>query len=184
MSSLTPRETMEALMAANGLTIKVMFVPYSQSRNVSSKWKSLNWRVTLQRNERHILTTDYSAGIAHCPAYRLPVRVAGSQNSLLRHEMITHEIETGKAARAIGSIGPVRGAPILPDTVDVVASMVGDADVLDAGVFEDWAVDYGYDPDSRKAEETYRQCLGNALILRAALGEELLNSLRDAAREL
>lgn len=181
----SPRETLEALMADNGLTLAAQFVPYSQSRNAASKWKSLNWRVTLQRHGRDVLTADYSAGIAHCPAYKLPVRDVGHQNSLMRHELIEREVETGKAARhsnALGILG--KSAPILPDTVDVVASLVSDADVLDAGCFEAWADDFGYDADSRKAEAIYRACLDHALRLRAGLGDPLLNSLREAAREL
>lgn len=61
----TPQETIERL----GLTIRAEFVPFSKSRNAESEWQSLNWKVTLQRNGRDVLTTDYGAGIAHCPGY-------------------------------------------------------------------------------------------------------------------
>ena len=58
-------EKIEAL----GLTVESVFIPFSQSRNKNEKHKSLNWRVTVKRNGRDVLTTDYSAGIIHCPSY-------------------------------------------------------------------------------------------------------------------
>ena len=54
---------------------------------------------------------------------------------------------------------------------------------LDAGGFENWAAEYGFDPDSRKAESIYRLCLEYALAMRAALGDsgmaELCNAFQD-----
>lgn len=57
-----------AAIAELGLTVESVFVPFSQSRNKNEKHKSMNWKVTVKRNGREVLTTDYSAGIAHCPA--------------------------------------------------------------------------------------------------------------------
>ena len=51
------------------LTVAAVFVPFSQSRNKAEKSPSLNWRVTVKRDGRDVLTTDYMAGIAHCPGY-------------------------------------------------------------------------------------------------------------------
>lgn len=65
----------QAAIDSLSLSVQSEFVPFSQSRNKDEKdengnpRRSLNWRVTLQRNGREILTTDYSAGIAHCPGY-------------------------------------------------------------------------------------------------------------------
>jgi len=69
-----------------GLTVKAVFIPWTQSRNFDPKkhayqlmrggvmttmykyWEgSLNWKVTLMRGERELLTTDYMAGIGHAP---------------------------------------------------------------------------------------------------------------------
>ena len=51
------------------LTVAAVFVPFSQSRNKAEKSPSLNWRVTVKRDGRDVLTTDYMAGIAYCPGY-------------------------------------------------------------------------------------------------------------------
>jgi hypothetical protein len=43
-----------------------------------------------------------------------------------------------------------------PDAADILGSLVSDSSGYDsAGSFEDWANEYGYDTDSRKAERLY-----------------------------
>lgn len=174
-----------ATIARLGLIVESEFVPFSKSRNAAEKHRSLNWRVTLKREGRDILTTDYSAGIAHCPAYKASVREAGGPNCILRHEAIERETETGVATTfAPSGIAMMqRGAPILPDATDVIYSLVRDSDVLDFATFEQWAEEFGYDTDSRSAESTYRACLEIALKLRAGIGEADLSALREAASE-
>ena len=47
-----------------------------------------------------------------------------------------------------------------PDVADILGSYARDyVSANNAGSFEDWASDLGYDTDSRKAEESYRACL-------------------------
>jgi hypothetical protein len=58
-----------------------------------------------------------------------------------------------------------------PTVEDVLSSLCLDASGLEnAGDFEDWARDYGYDPDSRKAESIYRAVQIEARKLRKLLG--------------
>ncbi len=63
-ATVTPAEAIAAL----GLTVDAVFVPFSKSRNKDQKHHSLNWRFTINRNGREVLTGDYSAGEGHCPA--------------------------------------------------------------------------------------------------------------------
>lgn len=42
-----------------------------------------------------------------------------------------------------------------PKLESVIACLASDAQSLDLRGFEEWATDLGYDPDSRKAEQTY-----------------------------
>ena len=64
-----------AALDALKLTVKSEFVPFSRSRNRDEKDDkgrtryTLNWKVTLVRDGRDVLTTDYGAGIAHAPGY-------------------------------------------------------------------------------------------------------------------
>lgn len=184
----TAREKLEATIAALGLSVTAVFVPWSKSRAFKPGGKlndrSLNWKVTIARNGREVLTTDYGAGIGHCPAYNNS-KAFGCGLSVYKAEAIEYETEHGKIARSAyggGGIRPTNDA-IKPDPIDVVWSLIQDASVLDAGGFESWAGDLGYDTDSRKAEAIYRECLDLALKLRAALGDEGLRQLQEAGQD-
>jgi len=185
----TPKQQIEAWAIRHGVTMRAEFVPLSQSRNKDEKSPTLNWKVTLRKvNPRFeaspaFLTTDYSAGCAHCPAYKLSVRECGGQNSMMRHEAIRMECENGKAIQMYGETPRLTTNHILPDLADVLYSLSMDADVLNSGSFENWASEYGYDTDSRKAESIYRACLDIALKMRAALGDSALQELRDACQD-
>lgn len=59
-----------------------------------------------------------------------------------------------------------------PDAGTVLDSLASDSvGVEQTGSFEDWAPEYGFDVDSRKAETTYEQCRAQAQQLRDLLGE-------------
>lgn len=195
---LTPAERIDAFAAAYGLTMAAEFVPYSVAKmrpgwdtSDGTPWRGLTWKVQILRDGREILATDYSAGTAHCPGYRASgaaLAVSGIfPEKRARAALIDWEIENGKAGRySHGWSGPVSAKPprpILPELRDVLHSLAIEASVLDAGGFEDWAADFGYDTDSRKAEATYRACLEIALKLRASLGDDGLTALRDACTD-
>lgn len=169
------------------LRVKAEFIPFSQSRNANTDFKSLNWRVTLQTCPTHpvageihwrdVLTTEYSAGTGHCPGDKLKL------GKYEKRSVIAAEIETGRAhtwpnwaqsARAI-----VPASPIMPDAANVVYSLIMDAEVIDYAGFEDWAANFGYDTDSRKGEQIYRDCLEIGLKLRAIIGDAKLSALRE-----
>jgi hypothetical protein len=179
----TSGDLIRAACVALGLTLRYEFVPFSQSRNAANDPgnkpgnRSLNWRVTLERNGRDVVTTDYSAGIAHCPAYS-----QGERWTLDYASAIVTETESGHAVRRNATVMR-KGAPINPDAADVIYALANDASVLDAGGFEDWANEYGFDPDSRKAESTYRACLDIALKIRAAIGDAGIEALRAACED-
>lgn len=190
----TPAEKMAAACAALGLTMRAEFVPFSRSRNATPRagqdkpWRSLNWRVTLERNGRPILTTDYAQGEGHAPAYKASSAIyarAHYKEKRAREMAIAHEIETGRRATwSFGELNKGVGKPIDPPPMaEVVWSLTNDANVLDYAGFEDWADNYGYSHDSRAAESSYRECLEIALKLRAAIGEAGLEALRTAGED-
>jgi len=181
-----------------GLIVESVFVPFSRSRNAAEKSPSLNWRVILkiqstgQGTARKVLETDYSVGCGHCPAYRGSVKAFGSQNSIMRDGAIRAECETGRAVWVFDSASHSSGytvrtleghKPLMPETADVIASLVMDSDVIDCATFEEWAGNLGYDTDSRSAEKTYRACLEIALALRNGVGEAGLAKLREACQD-
>lgn len=179
-------EKIRALMDANGITIDAVFVPFSKSRNATPNPKtdnrSLNWHIMLRRNGRDVYTTDYSAGIGHCPSYkagRWPAR------SYEMQQLITGETEQGREARWADSLYRVifSRTPILPDAIAVLAALLRDADAIDYPTYDDYAREMAMDVDSRKGEQTYRACLTCGLTLRSAFGEALFTTLRELARE-
>lgn len=179
---MNARDNIVAATEALGLTVRAEFVPWSASRNRGERQPSLNWKVTLVRNGRDVLTTDYGAGVGHCPSYK------SGDNSVTQRELITFECERGFVAVWSDNVSRpifagISRKPILPDTCDVIASLVGDADALDHAGFEEWASEHGVDPDSRAAERTYRACLEVALKLRSAVGEDGLRKLSEACRD-
>lgn len=171
---MKPVELVETL----GLTVESEFIPFSRSRHAKPNPKiselSLNWRVTLKMNGREIVTTDYGAGVAHCPAYGEVRSFYGVTVDVA--EKIRRECENGKQARAHG----LSGEPIKPDSLDVLYSLVTDSEVLEHSCFEEWAGSFGYDADSRSAEKIYRACLDIALKLRSGIGDANLSALREA----
>lgn len=180
MTALTATaETIERTAADMGLTMRAKFVPWSQSRHAGEKSPSLNWKVTIRKDGRDILTTDYMAGSAHCPSYE-----QGNSNAN-RAAAIKAECEKGFKHNIDGfNPRPALGRkPILPDLADVLASLCMDAAAIDCATFEEWARESGYDTDSRKAEAIYRACLEIGLKLRNRLGEAGLTKLWQACRD-
>lgn len=162
----------------------VEFIPFSRSRNAVADPKmnqlSINWRVTIKRG-KHFLTTDYQQGIGN-----LPCKLKGLPTSLHNYnivQLIVHlAVETGRFSNSEFGIGfkPLQK----PELRDVLHALVNDSDVLDfAGSFEDWASNYGYDADSRKAERIYNECLKHALKMRAMFGDETLQQLHNAYQD-
>ena len=178
---MTPAEAIAAL----GLELTVQFVPFSASRNAKEATTasdlSLNWKVTIGRNGKPFLETDYMQGIGHAPAYKASVKALGHANSLMRFQALQHEAEKGRRAPRIGMFsGPALDDP---SAADVLYSLISDASALDHARFEDWADEYGYDHDSRTAEATYQTCLAIGLKLRAAIGDAGLEQLREAFQD-
>ncbi len=177
------------LMQDHKLSIVSVFVPYSRSRSYKPQAKmhekSLNWQVTLMVDGRPVFTTDYSAGIAHTPAYSY--KQFGSANSDDRMQAINIEIETGHKARQT-SYGPIKTMgqelKIDPQPVDVLSALLNDGRAVDYRSFEDWTSEYGYDIDSRTAHKTYKQCLKCGLAIRAVLGNTLFDQLADLSGRL
>jgi len=164
-----------------------------RARALKTGWRSLNWKVRLVRTTgapstvkpRPIYESEYSAGEAHCPAYKS--KRLGTRDSVDRSNAIDCECETGRVYNYSPGMGGgyASSKPILPDSVDVFASFVRDAQgALDSGGFESWAADYGYSEDSRHAEKIFRECVESALKLTAGIGAETLRRAAEMAGRL
>ena len=168
-----------ALIQSLGLEYKAAFVPFSHSRNKAEKHPSLNWVITLAKG-RQTLQTDYMQGCAHVPEYSQRERTCDTR---WYSDYIVKVCEQGIYLSRVTyerAQGTWKGQPVpAPKITDVLYSLCMDSDVLEAGSFEQWAGDLGYDTDSRKAESIYRACLDNALKLRMMIGDANLSKLRE-----
>lgn len=142
-----------------GLEMVTMFVPFSISRNAKEKYPSLNYKVTITRKlpppqaplHRTIIETDYMMGCGHVPGYK--------QSSLIHHQnYLRQACEEGKVPWHDDAPRKMVGKYIRPELVDVMYSLVMDADALQYDTYEDWAASYGYEEDSRKGEKIYNEC--------------------------
>ena len=160
---------LKELIASLGLKYKSEFVPFSQSRNAKPNPKpgdySLNWKITISK-AGHTLSTDYMQSIGHIPGYKRS-----------RYGITT---ETAAQIRKTCEVGSQIPPPAL---VDVLYSLITDSDALMYDTFEDWAETYGYNPDSRKAENIYHTCLETGLKLRNILGNTTLEKLQEAYQD-
>ena len=187
MTELDNKQILDGLMKDNALTIKGKFVPFSKSRNKDEKHPSLNWIISLYKNDKLVLSADYMQGHGYAPAYKAPAPKfpSGKVDTWARNRSIELECETGRiASYGIGGDAYATQKRIpTPDIKNFLYAMIADASALDHGNFEDWADDYGYSADSRSAEKMYNLCLKQALKLRAGLGQDLIEKLQEAFQD-
>ena len=145
-----------------GVDIEATYVPHKTAAGESP---TLRWIVSVRRNGRPFYETTYSAGCAHSPEY---MRHGGRVTSA-----VVSECETGVVYGTHATPVPP------PDAADVVHSLIMDASTTDEE-FEDWASNYGYDPDSREAERIYKACRLTAAALRRAFTRDELTQLEEA----
>ena len=158
-----------------GIAYQAEFISMQQPKE---KHPQLHWRITLQRGV-YGMQCEYRQGVAHVENYKQ--HHATSYDQRLAEQCYRLTCETGKLYRANASIGSVViGIQKPPDVIDVVHSLVLDADVLNTVGFEDWAQNYGYDTDSRKAEKIWQQCLAQTRDLLPVIGGyQNLDRLRE-----
>ena len=173
-------DNVSKVLADMGLTLESVFVPFSQSRNKAEKSPSLNWKVTLKKSGKDILTTDYMAGCGHCPSYQQGGKFESRKQTEYECEK---GIKAGRWSYGMNRIQPTaKITPILPKIEDVVHSLVMDSEVLEYD-FAEWCGNFGYQEDSRKAEQIYNDCMQIALKINRSLGTDGLNTLREVYQD-
>ena len=169
------------------LKMTTQFVPFSISRNADSNQKSLNWKVTLS-SIRNKMTFDYSKGVGHLP-YPNELHLTKHQKSVV-NQAVDSAVETGvarKIARGAMAFTLLHSKEEFPTPTlqEVLYSLTQDADVTNYLVYEHWADEFGYDPDSRKSEKIYEECRLQASKLSDVLGGmDKVQNLREILQEL
>ena len=158
------------------ISMKADFIAWKDSRNAKEKYPSLNYSVSIFKNDRLILTTDYMMGCAHAPSYSQS-RKDYDYSKLLEWEC--NNWRKGKYTMSLSQIMGVKDSNILPHLVDVMYHLSLDSEVLNYETFDSWAGDFGYNADSITHQNLYNQCLSIALKLNNGLGSDTLKELRE-----
>lgn len=147
---------LENLIDECGIDFSTEFVPWDGKGE-----PQLAWTFTLTLHGDPVRSGTFTAGVAHAPSY--PAACSHG------------ECRTGIDQK---------GRPIKPRPLELISCVVMDSRALDYPRFEDWAADFGFDPDSRKAEAIYRDCLQWGIALRAGLGSQKFDLLCEMCSEL
>lgn len=176
-NAITPAEA--------GITIKVLSGPRGKFEN---DWQGIEYTVELYHKDRVLWTGPYTLGIGHVklPKQSGPTYAMGfSREEESMYESWVrkpHADFTDKLLQAQVAAKLAAKQKVTPKLDDVVHSLVSDGSAhFDSQSFEDWCGDFGYDTDSRKAEDTYRTCDEIGKKLMRALGRETIEGLREWA---
>lgn len=164
--------------------VRLEFLPLAQvpaeRRKAWGDRPTINWAVTLHTpSGAEVWRGIYAQGIGHHPNWqqRWTMRGGMSLRDAEWRDNCLRSCETGRYARSVGPLVASTLALPPPSARDVLHSLALDAGALDYASFEDWASEYGYDPDSRSAERTYRECLAIAVALRSLVGDDGIRAL-------
>lgn len=148
--------TLETVCESLGITIGVRNGHFAKD---DDGWEHVASTVTLSRDGKEFWTGGYQQGTACLSEYGL---------RYLRGGDLPRRLHGWKE----------------PTVPDVMASLLLDGSAhFDSQDFEDWAIDNGYDTDSRKAERTYQECLKTGRALSRAFTPAELEALREAAND-
>jgi hypothetical protein len=179
-------ETMEQFCHATGVTIEA--TPSGEPSPYSDTLMD-GWTVRLMLEGRTI-EQKYWRGIGYrewivigsvTNLGEVPPWSARAKESGWRKELNPNNIPRtlGPSGVTVHIAENARYRPIPPTAADVLGCLCSDAQGVDHGeTFEDWASDFGYDTDSRKAERIYHECQSIALRLRGFLGTHYDRAMR------
>lgn len=172
--------TLQDFIDSLGLEYAATFQPKPQPRE-TVEHPQLHWLVTLRKGKQ-VIQVPYSEGMGHVEGYKQFHKTPFDKR--MAEECYRKTCETGNLYRYNnhGEIWPsVLGHHVQPPPklVNVLWCLVQDASVLNYSSYEEWCPELGYDIDSRKGEESYRQCLRQSLALKNILGHDTLEKLTE-----
>ncbi len=186
----TIRKNVTAYLKEINVTYSAVFVPQRLSRHSDNKDKSINWRVMFHHDTRDTeFSTHYMQGIGHLPTPKIPSTAtirhyAQREREKMAAEEGTHYSEYKWGMGRTGLYGSKIQMLPQPIAADVLYCLVLDADAIDCVTFEEWADNYGYDTDSRKAEDIYNECRKQSREMRKVFTQAQILHIAELVREL
>lgn len=162
-------KTITEFIAEHGVTMTATPVPANPYTD-SMPNGSLHFHVILEKSGGRPMTTYFSVGpgIVENWVAEHGKRKFGVVGGLTREEYKRLRYRRTIAVEAFYNANKANYRPDLASVLDCLAS--DSVSVENSPVFEDWADEFGYDTDSRKAEKTFQACCEQARTLRALLG--------------
>jgi hypothetical protein len=165
-----------------GLSLSVIAGPTGALRE---DWPCISYRVAIHDSRRReVWSGDYHLGTGHVKFRgKRPVNLSLTEASIAEHLALGKTIRPEyrkEQAETAAKFAKVQG--VTPKLNDVAHSILSDgAAFFDGQRFEDWAADFGYDPDSRKAEAVFKACDDTGRQLARAFSRDTLDGLREWA---
>jgi hypothetical protein len=153
---------------------------------VEDDWPHVAYGVTIKKGGKIVLTTKFKMGVGHFlkgitnRACNLS-RSQGLENALRTIKNKPHDSLVDKDLHARAAQYMAQQRKISPSLADVMHSLLSDGSAyFDGFTFEDWAGEFGYDPDSIKARKMWEACDETGrLISRALGGASEIEALRE-----
>ena len=202
------RAAVDEYLEREGITVEFRQINKYEAENVDKEYKHSNafWRATITSG-RASMTVQYSEGEGNFLKQRVgKVCIADHKimnefkelyldrcvrNGVVRwfeQRNLNHflsEFAKKDRVKKVSTKGGTRKLQLVPPApADLLYCLCMECDVMDSGGFEEWARDYGYDQDSRKAEKIYNLCIEQSLKLRSVLGEKRINELRELIQDM
>ncbi len=158
---------------------------------VDGDWPCIAYDITLRFKDKTVISTQYKLGVGHVEWSKArPDSFAmqwsiDEQSLLYTLERHPRAVLKDKQAHANVAAKLARKQGVKPGLADVMHSLLLDGEpFFNAQSFEDWADEFGYDKDSRKAEATYRECDATGRKLAANVPAETLAKVRELVQDL
>lgn len=164
--------TIGQFIANHHLVLKVTDAP-ENPYIIDDEWKADHFFYTLNTSRRH-MSGYFSKGIGLREYSVAAARKAGLFN--------VHKFKQGTRMPSRWVVADVSYkaafVPVPPTLTEILDSLALDASGIEgARTFEEWASDYGFDVDSRKAMKSYKTTKRQAEKLRALLGAAAYDTL-------
>lgn len=154
------------------------------------QWPHLAYTVRLLYKGREVISTPYKLGVGHV---KVPKRWEDQPPGLTANEKAVlntlrnnpHANLKDKAEHAAFAVKLAKVQKVSPTLEDVMHSLCMDGEAFfNAPSFEDWAADFGYDADSRTAEQIFNACDAIGRKLARAIPADVLEQVREITSSL
>ncbi len=162
-----------------GLTVEA-----SSPRGVvrDNEWPCIEYTFTFSKGGRSFVA-EYRLGVGHVKPVTVHswiLKVTSDEESLLHtwasnpHAQFKDKVRWASVAAKLAKYQKVQ-----PKAHEVLACLCEEGLSAHASSFENWASEFGYDADSRKAEQMYRQCNETYFKVETLISDKVIRQLAE-----